>query len=41
MVPDQVRPDARLRSIVFACVPSLREVVPLLERMRTEEGTAG
>ncbi len=41
MVPDQVRPDARLRSIVFACVPSLREVVPLLERMRKEEGTAG
>lgn len=41
LVPDRVQPDARLRSMVFACVPSLRAVIPLLERMKRKEGAAG
>lgn len=31
MVPDQVQPDAKLRALVSACVPSLLDVIPLLE----------
>ena len=30
MVPDLVRPDKKLHSILSACVPTLRDVIPLL-----------
>lgn len=30
MVPDQVRPDERLRPMLFACAESLSDVIPLL-----------
>ncbi len=32
MVPDLVQPTPELRQKLFACVPSLSEIVPLLER---------
>ena len=38
MVPDQMQPDETMRSRLFACVPSLRDVIPLLEKLRAEEG---
>ncbi len=31
MVPDQVQPDEAMRARLFACVSSLRDVIPLLE----------
>lgn len=34
MVPDQLQPDEKMRAGLFACVPSLRNVIPLLERDR-------
>ncbi len=34
MVPDQVQPDEEMRSGLFACVSSLRDVIPLLEKDR-------
>lgn len=33
MVPDLVQPDEALRSKLFACLPALSDVVPLLERL--------
>ena len=38
MVPDQVQPDEAMRARLFACVPTLRDVIPLLEKLRAEEG---
>lgn len=38
MVPDLVQPDARLRPLLYACVPSLTDVIPLLKK---ERGAAG
>jgi HAD superfamily hydrolase (TIGR01509 family) len=37
MVPDQVQPDEALRSRIFACVASLRDVIPLLGGRRPGE----
>lgn len=37
MVPDQVQPDERLRLMTFACVDSLKDVIPLLEGMKNGE----
>ena len=34
MVPDQIQPDEKMREGLFACVPSLRDVIPLLEKDR-------
>ncbi|HEX3016983.1 MAG TPA: HAD family phosphatase [Caproicibacter sp.] len=34
MVPDQVQPDEKLQSMLFARVDSLKDVIPLLERIR-------
>ncbi len=34
MVPDQVQPDETTRAGLFACVPSLRNVISLLEKDR-------
>lgn len=38
MVPDLVQPDEAARARLFACVPTLRDVIPLLEKLRAEEG---
>ena len=38
MVPDLVRPDEAACARLFACVPTLRDVIPLLEKLRAEEG---
>lgn len=38
MVPDLVQPEEELRARLFACVPSLRDVIPLLDSYRPEEG---
>lgn len=35
MVPDTVEPTAELTKLLFACVPSLKEVIPLLEKEKT------
>ncbi len=35
MVPDLVTPNAELEKMLFACVPSLHEVIPLLERHKS------
>jgi HAD superfamily hydrolase (TIGR01509 family) len=35
MVPDTVEPTAELTKLLFACVPSLKEVIPLLEQERS------
>lgn len=32
MVPDTVEPTAELTKLLYACVPSLKEVIPLLEQ---------
>lgn len=39
MVPDQVQPDEQLRPMLFACVNSLEDVIPLLDGMK--KGEAG
>ncbi len=40
MVPDLVQPDAELRKILFACIPSLRAAIPLLQKLREQEASA-
>ncbi|HEX3039995.1 MAG TPA: HAD family phosphatase [Caproiciproducens sp.] len=35
MVPDTVEPTAELTKLLFACVPSLKEVIPLLEQEKS------
>ena len=37
MVPDQLQPDEAMREGLFACVSSLRDVIPLLEKQRAAE----
>lgn len=36
MVPDQVQPDEKLNSMIFACVKTLKDVIPLLDGMQKE-----
>ncbi len=40
MVPDLVQPDETIRPMLFACVDSLTDVIPLLERLRGEKAGA-
>jgi len=35
MVPDLVQPTPELQTMLFACVPSLNEVIPLLEQQKS------
>jgi HAD superfamily hydrolase (TIGR01509 family) len=35
MVPDTVEPTAELTKLLYACVPSLKEVIPLLEQEKS------
>ncbi len=35
MVPDTVEPTPELKKLLFACVPSLNEVIPLLEQEKS------
>lgn len=36
MVPDMVQPDEELEQLLYACVPTLRDVIPLLRADRRE-----
>jgi HAD superfamily hydrolase (TIGR01509 family) len=36
MVPDLIRPTPELQKLLFACVPSLNEVIPLLEQYKVK-----
>ena len=37
MVPDLIAPTAELRKMLFACVPSLNDVIPLLKQLERQE----
>mgnify|MGYP001176825428 CR=1 FL=1 len=37
MIPDLIAPNAELEKMLFACVPSLNDVIPLLEEQKAEQ----